>query len=241
MKRSLNNLIFDKDKELDKETQLYVNNLYKHNVSLSETKVLIEELKSLIRPVKVFSNTVSIITLLSSVYVTVMVLSTNANIAILSGKASHYNNSKNFKKFWNSSYTTKVIDHVNHNIQTLLTVMGIIIFTIIIAIFVQYLLENLDSKKKELEALYIYKRELIYNNEKGDKVMNNGEEMTLDQFKGKWIYKGEKQKFPGNITLYKIYSERSNIKSVIVDEHKNFVAEDFIVASKIVNQKYNKQ
>ncbi|MCC4389625.1 hypothetical protein LMB26_06025 [Limosilactobacillus reuteri] len=66
--------------------------------------------------------------------------------------------------------------------------------------------------------------------------MNNGERMTLDRFAGEWIYTGESQKFDGNITLYKVYSNGSKFKSVIVDEETNFVAEDFVLANKIIKQ-----
>lgn len=165
-----------------------------------------------------------------------MVLSTNANISILIGKASHYSDLKSFKKFWDSSNTSQVIDRVNHNIHTLLGMVGFIVVIMVIAIVCDLIFNYLKSNKKKLIALYIYKRELIYRNEKGDRKMNKGDKITLSQFEGTWIYKGENQEYDGKL-LYKIYSESAtNIRSVIIDENNEFIAESFLLAEKILAQ-----
>lgn len=160
--RYLEKLLFNDKRGPNSEVQGYLNNLYKNKVSLEEVDVLIEEIKLQQKPVNVLKNTISISTLISSVYMTMLVLSTDANTSVLSNKASHYKSIEGFKKFWTSSYSKKALTRINNNIQLLINLLVALTVIIIIAVVIQLVTNELDSKKYELIALYTYKRELLY-------------------------------------------------------------------------------
>lgn len=159
--RYLEKLLFNDKRGPNSEVQGYLNNLYKNKVSLEEVDVLIEEIKLQQKPVNILKNTISISTLISSVYMTMLVLSTNANTSVLSNKASHYKSIEGFKKFWTSSYSKKALTRIN-NIQLLINLLVTLTVIIIIAVVIQLVTNELDSKKYELIALYTYKREPLY-------------------------------------------------------------------------------